>query len=156
MSITKTAISSVDGIGVFTRDHRNQLEEAEQRDTDGLTTFRSKQTWRAVDNALNWRDDDIVVYHCPIDEKKIHYVSVIDDLLINPEEGSEEVKRFLKTDLESNSDDGLWGGEVDTFYRVKQFQRVEEPFSYTKLRKIADGEHIESNYRYSYSIVHQV
>jgi hypothetical protein len=70
MSLTKTAINSVGGVGVFTRGYPDQLEEACQRDPDALTTFRSKKTWRAVENALNWRDDEITVYFVRLERIK--------------------------------------------------------------------------------------
>jgi len=160
MSLTKTAITSANGVGVFTRGYPDQLEEASQRNLDELTTFRSKKKWRAVENALNWRDDEISVYFCPIGEDKIHYTAVLDALLINPEAGTDLAEEFLETDLEIHRehDDGLWEqwGGVKTLYRVSQLHQVEEPFSFTKLRKVSDGENIDSDYGYSYSLVHQI
>lgn len=160
MSLTKTAISSADGIGVFTRGYPDQLEQASQREQNALTTFRSKKTWRAVDNALKWRDDEVSVYFCPIGEDRIHYTALLDGLLLDPEEEAEQTSEFLETDLEIHRahNDGLWEqwGGVNTLYRVTQFEKVEEPFSFTKLRKVSDGEHIDPDYGYSYSLVHQI
>lgn len=156
MSLTKTAITNVDGVGVFTRGYPDQLKEANQRDVDALTTFRSKKKWRAVENALKWRDDDIRVYFCPIGENEIHYTAVLDGLLINPEAGTDVAEEFLETDLEIHREhnDGLWEqwGGVNTLYRVSQFQKIEDPFSFTKLRKVSDGENIDPDYGYSYSL----
>jgi hypothetical protein len=85
---------------------------------------------------------------------------VLYGLLLNPEPEAERTKELLKTDLEihRNHDDGLWEqwGGVNTLYRVTQFQKVNGPFSFTKLRKVSDGDHIDPSYGYSYSLVHQI
>lgn len=160
MSLTKTAISSADGIGVFTRGHSDQLNEAYRRESDALTTFRSKKTWRAVEKALNWRNDEIAVYFCPIGREKVHYTAVLAGLLLHPEPRADQTRDFLDTDLEIHQahDDGLWEqwGGVKTLYRVTDFRKVQKPFSFTELRKVSDGENIDPGYGYSYSLVHQI
>lgn len=158
MSISKTEIASPGGIGVFTRDHEDQLNEAAERDSDSLTTFRSQKSWRSVANAMKWRDDDIIVYSCPIGKEQIHYTAVLEDLLLKPTKESEGVEKYLETqlDIHRHYDEGLWEGDVKTLYQVSQVTQLDEPFPFTELQKVSNGDPLDPDYGYSYSLVQQL
>ncbi len=157
MSIRKSSVTVADGVGVFTRGYQDQLEEAANRDPDALTTFRSQDSWRSAENALEWSDEDIIVYYCPRGKEKVHYTAVLEDTHLHPDRDDDETERMLATqlDIHREADDGLWGGEVETLYQVSNFEAVDEPFPFTELRKLSDNEPIAPNYSYSYSVVHQ-
>lgn len=159
MGITKSDVVTADAVAVFTRGHPDQMEETARRESDALTTFRSKRTWRSVKNASIWRDDDIVVYYCPIGMERVQYSATLEDILLDPTSGTNQTERFLETQLDVHRqvEDGLWedSGGVNTLYRVTRFSPVDEPFPFTALRKIDGNEPLKPDYGYSYSIVHR-
>jgi hypothetical protein len=133
------------------------MEEATDRENKELTTFRSQDSWRSAKNALEWRDDDVIVYYCPRGEGKIQYTAILEDIHLHPDRNEKKTKKMLENqlDIHRQAEDGLWGGDVKTLYQVSQFTPVEEPFPFTKLRKVSDNDPIAANYSYSYSLVHQ-
>lgn len=159
MTITKTDITTAEGVGVFTRGYQDQMKEAAEREDEALTTFRSRKPWRSAEKALQWRDDDVVVYYCPRGKERIHYTAVLEDMLLHPDPDEDPVEEFLKTqlDIHRQAEDELWEqyGGADTLYRVSQFTPVEEPYPFTELRKISDGKSLDPDYGYSYSVVQQ-
>ena len=131
------------------------MEEASKRANDELTTFRSQKPWASAKNALEWRKDDIIVYYCPRGGSEVQYKATLEDVFLHPKRDDEKTEEFLKTQLgiHQKHDDGLWSGNVKTLYRVSEFRELRTPFSFTSLRKLKDGEHIDPDYGYSYSIV---
>lgn len=157
MSISKSEIVAPDGIGVFTRDYEDQLEEAAERESDTLTTFRSQKPWRSVENAMMWRDDNVIVYSCLIGKEQIYYTAVLEDILLHPTDERDGVDKYLESqlDIHRHHDEGLWEGDVSTLYQVSQVTRLDEPFPFTELRKVSNGEPLDADYGYSYSVVQQ-
>lgn len=157
MSIRKSSVTTASGIGVFTRGYQDQMEEAANRPNDALTTFRSQDSWRSAKNALDWTDEDIIVYYCPRGKDHIHYTAVLEDIYLHPDRDDDKTAAMLETqlDIHRQADDGLWDGDVTTLYQVSNFTAVDDPFSFTELRKLSDNDPIAANYSYSYSIVHQ-
>ena len=153
--MNKSEITEAEGVGVFTRGYPDQMEEASKRDGHELTTFRSQQPWTSAKNALEWRDDDVVVYYCPKGGEEVQYEATLEDVLLHPERDDEKTEELLKTqlDIHRKHDDGLWSGSVESLYRVSEFRELRSPFPFTSLRKLKDGEHIDPDYGYSYSIV---
>jgi hypothetical protein len=153
--MNKSDITGAEGVGVFTRGYPDQMKEASQRDDDELTTFRSQQPWTSAKNALEWRNDDVVVYYCPKGGEEVQYKATLEDVFLHPERDDEKTEEFLKTQLSIHEehDDGLWSGSVKTLYRVSGFRELKDPLPFISLKKLKDGEHIDPDYGYSYSIV---
>jgi hypothetical protein len=147
-------------IAVFTKNHRQYLEEAAERNATNRvrpTTFRSRQTWASAQKANN-EFGTLKIYFALVGGKNtIEYRADLNVVYLKPQPGNPETDEILGCELESTKGEGLWEKDgqigVETLYLISRCERLAQPFPITELRKVQDGEPIHKDFGYSYAIV---
>ena len=154
----KTKIRKNPKVAIFSRNHPWYLKKAAEVSSqypERLITFRASVSWKSAQTALKYRGS-IPVYFVPIgQEKQIKYEATLHTVLLNPKRGDEETEKLLKFSLPETSEEGLWQGDVNTLYVIRQCHELPNPFPMTALVKVSDGEPISERYGYSYSVVYE-
>lgn len=146
------------GFGVFTRNHRQHLEEAVvlcASDPERRVVFRSAKRWVSAAQAVVF---GVVVplYIATVGGSGIEYEAELVDIQLDPREGDPTTKRLLALDTASTKGEELWpahprGKTVNTLYVLKGLRSV-TPFPISQLTK-ATGGRLDKGYRYSYALV---
>lgn len=159
-------IEKYPSVAVFCRNHTVLLEEAVQisfRNPHELVLFRARTVWRAADIALA-RHGPRPIYLLPIAandvrDGRIRYVGKLHQVVLRPSD-TEATRELLDKSVPAALNEGLWPDKegnptVRTLYLVSNIRRVPEntKVHYYDLKKVADGEPIEAEFRYSYCIV---
>ena len=155
MTVSKTKLQK-SGAALFTRNHRGYIERAAEQ-VDRLVTFRAARSWSSAKLALDELGAPLRVYlACNGGGPQVEYVADLVDVHLDPTEGDDHTERLLGLQLSETEGEGLWeehGKRVKTLYVLRGCRRLETPFSITALVKLADGQPIAEDYRYSYSLV---
>jgi len=145
-------------VAVFSRNHPEYLRSAAEVSShhpEKLITFRASTSWKAVQTALKYRAS-LPVYFVPIgQENLVSYEATLHTVLLNPRQNDEDTKKLLAFCLPETSGEGLWEGEVNTLYVIRQCRKLSDPFPMTALVKVSDDEPISERYGYSYSVVYE-
>lgn len=145
-------------IAVFSRNHSKFLESAERvssQHPERLITFRASTSWKSALLALKYRSS-LPVYFVPVGQgKDVQYEATLHTVLLHPRAGDEETEKLLAFSLEETRHEGLWKGEVNTLYVIRQCRKLPKPFPMTALVKVSDDQPISERYGYSYSMVYE-
>jgi len=145
-------------VAVFSRNHPEYLSSAAEVSTqhpEKLITFRASTSWKSAQTALKYRGS-LPVYFVPIgQENLVKYEATLHTVLLNPKQGEEDTEKLLAFCLPETSAEGLWKGEVNTLYVIRQCRKLPNPFPMTALVKVSDDEPISERYGYSYSVVYE-
>ena len=148
-----TAIKSRD-IAVFTRNHPEYIEEAEEIGKGNPAkpiTFRADKSWVSAASYLEMRAP-CDLYIVRIDgDGSVEFVADLHEVHLNPKIGEPKTEELLKHVLPSTKDEGLWG---NTLYVIKNCRKLPRSFPQTELIKVKDRKPLSKDYKYSYSIVY--
>ena len=141
-------------VAIFAKNHLMYLEGAAAREPDQLTTFRSSATWRSAHTAVDHHGPR-TIYFMSIgdDEGLVTHQAVLEEVLILKEWDQEEIDQTLLHQLPETEKEGLWDGNVQTLYVIRNCREFEEPFPFTELTKLEDGIGLSEGFRYSYALV---
>lgn len=158
---TATVIGRGGDVAIFTRNHREHVEEAgsiSASDPNRQITFRARSKWVSALDALNKKRPRDLYIALVGGNGMVEYVADLHRVHLEPQRGQPLTKELLKLSTESTADEGLWekyeGQNVLTLYAVSSVRKIEHPFSMTKLVKVSDNKPISENYGYSYSLVY--
>ncbi|MGD8726800.1 MAG: HNH endonuclease [Gemmatimonadales bacterium] len=140
---------------VFTRNHRGYLEEAARigtRTPARLITFRSEVIWRRASDLLGLYGA-LPIYFAVIGEAhSIRYAATLKALDLHPQESREATRQLLAYSLKATKQERVWTPGEGTLYAIAGCKAI-RPFSLSRLRKLSDGNPVDSRYRYSYALV---
>lgn len=146
-------------VAVFTRNHRNYLEEAADistQDPRAVIVFRARSKWVTALREIP-AGGSLPIYMAAIGGAgEVEYEAELCDGQIEPRRGDPKTEVLLALVLKSTKDEGLWekyGKTVETLYAIRACRRRSRPFPITSLVKLADGKPISANYAYSYALV---
>jgi hypothetical protein len=146
-------------VAVFTRNHRNYLEEAAKisaQDPRKLIVFRARSKWVTALREIP-AGGSLPIYMAAIGGAgEVEYEAELCDGQTEPSRGDRKTEALLDLVLKSTKDEGLWekyGKTVETLYAIRACRRRSEPFPITSLVKFSDGRPISADYGYSYAIV---
>ena len=146
---------------VFARNHHSHLRDALRMSREAperLITFRAARKWAAAAAALAFRKP-LPLSIAPIgDRGMVEYVADLQEIVLTPRSSDPATVRLLAFTTSTTNGEGLWeryGTHLQTLYAASNCRTV-TPFPMTSLIKVADGEAIKADYRYSYSIVYAV
>lgn len=146
------------GFGVFTRNHRQHLEEAAvlcAGDPERRVVFRSAKRWVSAAEAVAF---GVVVplYIATVGGSGVEYEAELVDIQLDPREEDPTTRGLLALDTASTKGEELWpihprGKTVSTLYVLKKLRSV-TPFPISQLTK-ATGGRLDEDYHYSYALV---
>lgn len=148
---------------VFSRNHRKYLGAAvaiSKRSAAAMVTFRAETRWVSASRALS-RAGIIPIYFAAVGgPARVEYAATLCEAEVDPRRNSPKVREMLQHSLPGREHEGLWEtdrkkGRVQTLYVIRDCRRVERPFPIHRLTKVRGGR-LNSNYRYSYSLVHPI
>ncbi|MEO5577217.1 MAG: hypothetical protein ABIR67_15300 [Gaiellaceae bacterium] len=152
-------INSAENVAVFSRNHRDYLEEAKTigaRDPSERVVFRAKAKWATAERAIG-RLGPIPIYLAAIGAAgQVEYEAKLCEVLLDPVAGSPEADEWLDHVLEATASEGLWDPPVSTLYAICACRTLKQPLPITRLVKLSDGEPISADYGYSYAIVRAI
>jgi hypothetical protein len=140
---------------VFTRNHRPYLEKAAnigRSQPSTLVTFRSEVVWRKASELLALYGS-LPIYIAVIDEgSAAQYAAILRKLDLNPRESRSSTRALLKAVLKPTRGERVWSPGEGTLYAISACRSL-RPTRISRLRKLADGTPLSSDYRYSYALV---
>ena len=155
-SKTRTAKTAV-----FTKNHPGYLEHAHaiaQEDPGRRVTFRAQKVWAGAKKALE-KQGVLELYIAPVDgDGIVTYAALLEEVVLHPTRGDEDSERMLSEVLAETKDEGLWETEkspVATLYAMSNCIRLPNPVPMDSLVKVADGNPLSREFRYSYSLVEE-
>lgn len=158
---TATVIGKGGDVAVFTRNHREHVEEAvsiSASDPNRQIPFRARSKWVSAADALNKKTPRELYIALVGGDGMVEYVADLHRVQLEPQRGQPVTEELLKLTTKSTADEGLWekyeGQPVLTLYAVSNVRKLEHPFHMTKLVKVSDNKPISENYGYSYSLVY--
>lgn len=143
---------------VFARNYQHYLEEAAKLPSTEFITFRSAQMWTSARNTLEHHTTIPIYFSVIGDTNQVKFIAHLVNVHLQPDYADPETQKWLSFSLPSTKSEGLWekfGMEVKTLYIIRKCYQLEQSFPITRLVKLSDDKPISSNYRYSYSMVHQ-
>ncbi len=159
---TARAIGKGSDVAIFTRNHREHVEEAvsiSASDPNRQIPFRARSKWVSAADALNKKKPRELYISLVGGNGMVEYVADLYRVQLEPQRDQPVTEELLKLSTKSTAKEGLWenydGQTVLTLYAVSNVRKLKHPFPMTKLVKVSDNKPISENYGYSYCLVFQ-
>jgi hypothetical protein len=162
-----TRIRRHPGTAIFCRNHEVLLEQASAISAHApqqQIAFRAKTVWRSAEIALRYHGPR-PIYFLPIlkhgvPDDLIGYVAMLQRVELHSQD-TQATRDLLKLSVPQAINEGLWPDNqgkptVKTIYLIRNCRKVPNHVNiyYYDLRKLADDECIDLDFRYSYAVVH--
>lgn len=143
-------------MAVFSRNHREYLDDAATTDPSTPIVFRAQKRWTTVELEIG-RRGVLPIYLSAVGAAgQVEYEAELCNVLLDPIAGSPEADEWLARVLPSTASEGLWDPPARTLYEMRACRRLKEPFPLTRLVKLSDGKPISADYGYSYVVVRAI
>lgn len=144
---------NVDNPAVFTRNFSIRIEDAVSMEK---VTHRARKTWRAGAIGIKHHGElPAYIKSRDVDENLVTHAGVIENIVVDVEDNPDEVAKLREYVAERDT----WDEHIDdtkTLYLLRDCQELDEPFSFTQLRKIKNGERLPESYSRQPAYVYQL
>lgn len=146
-------------VAVFTRNHLIHLDQAVAlgaADPNRLVTFRASTRWASAERAVSVATPLPLYIAVVGGPGLVEYTADLCDVHTRPRRGDPKTERLLRFTTPSTEKEGLWeqyDKEVKTLYVIKRCIKLAQPFALSDLNRLADGQPLSDNFRYSYALV---
>lgn len=144
---------NVDSPAIFTRNFPQRLEDAVRSEK---VTHRARKTWRAAAIGIEHHGDlPAYIKSRDVEEDVVTHTGVIEHVVVDVEDNPDKVEKLR----EFVADRDTWDEHIDdtkTLYLLRNCQKLDEPFPYTNLRKIKNGEPLPESYSRQPAYVYKV
>lgn len=144
---------NVSNPAIFTRNFPSRLEDAVNLQK---VTHRANKPWRSAEIGINHHGQlPVYIKSRGVDENVVTHVGTIEDVVVYPDENPEKEEQLSEYVAGRDTWDEHFNG-ADTLYLLSDCRVVDDPFPFTELRKIVNGEPLPSSYSRQPAYVYQV
>lgn len=152
-SSPRVAMRNVSDPAVFTRNFQVRLDDAVRLET---VTHRANKPWRSARIGIEVHGElPIYIKSRDAERNVVTHVGTLEDVVVYPTENPEKATRLR----EHVADRDTWSEHfdgADTLYLLRDCRELEDPFPFTELRKIVDGEPLPPSYSRQPAYVYQI
>lgn len=137
------AMRNVDNPAIFTRNFPSRLEDAVRLQK---VTHRANKPWRSAEFGIKLHGMlPAYIKSRDVDNNVVTHVGTVEDVVVDPSESPAKADQLQKFVAERDTWSEFFDGAV-TLYLLTNCRELDEPFPFTELRKIVDGEPLPSTY----------
>lgn len=152
-SSPQVAMRNVSNPAVFTRNFHVRLDDAVRLEK---VTHRANKPWRSAQVGIE-RHGELPIYIKSRDEERnvVTHVGILEDIVVYPADNPEKADQLRNYVADRDTWSEHFDG-ADTLYLLSDCKELEDPFPFTKLRKIVNGEPLPSSYSRQPAYVYQI